>query len=182
LIENYDPRWPELFRREADRIRAGLGDRALRIEHTGSAPIPGLVAKPVIDILLVVADSSDEVNYAPEREAVGYILRFREPDWHEHRLFRGPDTEINLHIFSAGCPEIDRMLTFRDRLRADTADRDLYARTKLALAREQWADVQNYADAKTAVIEEILARAGTQGAPIVRTRSPGTAEAESEGL
>jgi GrpB-like predicted nucleotidyltransferase (UPF0157 family) len=172
-IENYDPHWPELFRREADRILTALGDRALRIEHTGSTSVPGLVAKPIIDILLVVADSADEVNYAPELEAAGYVLRFREPDWYEHRLFRGPDTEINLHILSEGCPEIDRILVFRDRLRTNAADRELYARTKLALAREQWDDVQNYADAKTTVIEEILARARTQ---------PGKAEAESEGL
>jgi GrpB-like predicted nucleotidyltransferase (UPF0157 family) len=101
-IENYDPNWPELFRREADRIRTGLGDRALRIEHTGSTSVPGFIAKPIIDILLVVADSADEASYAPELQAAGYSLRFREPDWYEHRLFRGPDTEINLHILSAG--------------------------------------------------------------------------------
>jgi GrpB-like predicted nucleotidyltransferase (UPF0157 family) len=161
-IENYDPNWPELFRREADRIRTGLGDRALRIEHTGSTSVPGLIAKPIIDILLVVADSADEASYAPELQAAGYSLRFREPDWYEHRLFRGPDTEINLHILSAGRPEIDRMLMFRDRLRANAADRDLYAQTKLALARQQWDRVQNYADAKTAVVEDILTRANTQ--------------------
>ena len=159
LIENYDPQWPELFRREADRIRNGLGERALRIEHTGSTSVQGLVAKPIIDILLVVADSADETNYAHQLEAVGYRLQFREPDWYEHRLFRGPDTEVNLHILSAGCPEIDRILMFREWLRANAADRDLYAQTKLALARRQWDEVQNYADAKTAVVEEILARA-----------------------
>jgi GrpB-like predicted nucleotidyltransferase (UPF0157 family) len=161
-IAEYDPRWPELFRREADRIRTALGDRALRIEHTGSTSVSGLVAKPIVDILLVVADSADESTYVPELEAAGYSLRFREPDWYEHRLFRGPDIEINLHILSARCPEIDRILLFRDQLHASTADRDLYARTKLALARQQWDQVQNYADAKTAVIEEILSRAGTQ--------------------
>ena len=160
-IAEYDPRWPELFRREADRIRTALGDRALRIEHTGSTSVPGLVAKPVVDILLVVADSADEATYAPDLESACYSLRFREPEWHEHRLFRRPDTEINLHILSAGCPEIDRILLFRDWLRTNAADRDLYARTKLALARQQWDLIQNYADAKTAVVEEILARAGT---------------------
>jgi len=159
LIVNYDPQWPELFRREADRIRAVLGSRALRIEHTGSTSVPGLVAKPIIDMLLVVTDSAEEEMYVPALEASGYVLRIRETDWHEHRMFTGPDTKVNLHVFSSGCPEIDRMLMFRDWLRRNAADQDLYARTKLALAQQEWKYVQNYADAKTVVIEEIMARA-----------------------
>ena len=160
LIADYDPRWPELFRREADRIQTVLGLRALRIEHTGSTSVPGLAAKPTIDILLVVANSADEDAYAAALEAAGYSLRIRETDWYEHRMFKGPDTEINLHVFSAGCPEINRVLMFRDRLRSNAVDRDLYARAKVALAQKEWKDVDDYADAKTVVIEEILARAG----------------------
>jgi GrpB-like predicted nucleotidyltransferase (UPF0157 family) len=156
-IVDYDPHWPEMFVREADRIRSTLGNRALRIEHAGSTSVPGLAAKPIVDLLLVVATSAEEDAYAPALEAAGYVLRIREPDWYEHRLFKGPDTDINLHVFSSGCPEIDRMLMFRDWLRANTADRDLYARTKLALVEKEWKHVQNYADAKTAVIEEIVA-------------------------
>jgi GrpB-like predicted nucleotidyltransferase (UPF0157 family) len=159
LIADYDPQWPELFGREADRIRAVLGDLALRIEHTGSTSVPGLIAKPIIDILLVVGDSADEDTYVPPLEAAGYSLRIREINWYEHRMFKGPDAEINLHVFSYGCPEIDRMLMFRDWLRNNAADRDLYARTKLALAQKEWEYVQNYADAKTVLIEEIIARA-----------------------
>jgi GrpB-like predicted nucleotidyltransferase (UPF0157 family) len=159
-IVNYDPRWPILFEREAGRIRAAVGERALRIEHAGSTSVPGLAAKPIIDILLAVADSADEAAYVPALEAAGYVLRIREADWHEHRMFKGPDTDINLHVFSRGCPEIDRTLRFRDWLRGQPDDRDLYARTKLELAAKEWKYVQNYADAKTAVIEEILARAG----------------------
>lgn len=162
-IVDYDPRWPELFRREAERIRTVLGQRALRIEHTGSTSVPGMVAKPIIDVLLVLTDSADEGAYVPDMEAAGYLLRIREPDWFEHRVFKGPDTDINLHVLSSGCPEIDRILKFRDRLRSNTADRDLYAGTKLVLAQKQWKYVQNYADAKTAVIEEILARAEESG-------------------
>ena len=136
-----------------------LSIRALRIEHAGSTSVPGLAAKPVIDIVLVVADSSDENAYAPALEPAGYVLRIREPNWHEHRLFKGPDTNINLHVFSAGCPEIERMLIFRDWLRSNAADRELYARNKRALAQKEWEDVQNYADAKSAVVQEILERA-----------------------
>ena len=158
-VVDYDPHWPELFCLEAARIRTALGERALQIEHTGSTSVPGLAAKPVIDIVLVVADSADESAYAPSLEAAGYALRIREPDWYQHRMFNGPETDLNLHVFSRGCPEVDRVLLFRNWLRDNAADRDLYARTKVALARMVWKDIQSYADAKTAVIEEILARA-----------------------
>ena len=110
-------------------------------------------------MLLVVVDSADEDAYVPSLEDAGYVLRIREPDWHEHRMLNGPGAKINLHVLSQGCPEIDRVLKFRERLRTNAADRDLYARTKLALAEKEWKYVQNYADAKTDVIEEILARA-----------------------
>jgi len=158
-LVDYDPRWPELFRREAKRIRAALGDGALRIEHTGSTAVPGLAAKPIVDIVLVVADSAGEESYVPALEAAGYVLRIREPGWYEHRLLKGPDTKVNLHVFSAGCAEIDRMLLFRDRLRADEGDRELYEHTKRALARKEWKFTQNYADAKAPIVEEIIARA-----------------------
>jgi GrpB-like predicted nucleotidyltransferase (UPF0157 family) len=95
VIADYDPRWPELFEREAGRIRAALGPRALRIEHAGSTAVPGLAAKHVIDVLLVVSNSADERAYLPMLEATGYTLRFREPDWSEHRMFNGPDTKTN---------------------------------------------------------------------------------------
>jgi GrpB-like predicted nucleotidyltransferase (UPF0157 family) len=136
-----------------------LGHRALRIEHAGSTAVPGLAAKPTIDIILAVAESAEEGAYVPNLQSAGYVLRIREPDWYEHRLFEGPGTDINLHVFSSGCPEIDRMLMFRDWLRSNAADRDRYARTKLELAQKDWNDVQDYADAKTSVVEEILGRA-----------------------
>jgi len=159
VIVDHDPEWAALFEREAARIRGALAERAVRVEHTGSTAVPNLAAKPVIDILLVVADSANETAYVPPLEAAGYRLRIREPDWHEHRMLFGPDTDINLHVFSAGCAEIDRMLTFRDWLRANAADRQLYERTKRTLAQKQWAFGQNYADAKSPVIDDIVARA-----------------------
>src|SRR5919199_1912063 len=158
-IVDYDPKWPRLFEREAERIQAALGDRVLSIEHVGSTSVPGLAAKPRIDVLLVVADSADESAYVPALEAAGYVLRIREPDWYEHRVFKGPDTDINLHVFSPGCPEIERVLLFRDWLRAHPADRELYARTKRELARQHWQYTQHYADAKSEVVEALIARA-----------------------
>src|SRR5207247_4664855 len=133
------------------RIRAALGDRVLQLEHIGSTAVPGLAAKPVIDMILVVANSADEPAYVPALEAAGYTLRGREPDWHEHRRFNGPDTPIGLHVFSQGSPEVDRHLAFRDRLRANPADRELYERTKREPAARRWKYVQNYADAKNDV-------------------------------
>jgi GrpB-like predicted nucleotidyltransferase (UPF0157 family) len=158
-LVDYNPAWPDLFVREAERIRAALGDRAVLIEHTGSTSVPELAAKPIIDITLAVPDSADEDAYVPALEAAGYVLRIREPNWYEHHVFKGPDTNVNLHVFSDGCPEIDRMLRFRDRIRENAADRDLYERTKRDLAAKDWKYVQDYADAKTTVIEEIVARA-----------------------
>jgi len=158
-LVDYNPQWPVLFARETERIRSALGSQALRIEHVGSTAVPGLAAKPIIDLLLEVVDSAREDEYAPALEAAGYVLRIREPNWYEHRMFKGPDADSNLHAFSSGCPEIDRMIVFRDWLRTNELDRDLYGRTKEALSQKDWTHVQNYADAKTAVVEEIMARA-----------------------
>jgi GrpB-like predicted nucleotidyltransferase (UPF0157 family) len=155
----YDPQWPALYAKEEARVRHGLGERALRIEHAGSTAVPGLIAKPIIDMVLVVADSADEARYVPALEAHGYVLRIREPHWLEHRLLKGPDTAVNLHVFSQGCPEIDRMLHFRDWLRTHADDRERYAEAKRELAKQDWAFTQNYADAKTEVVQEIMARA-----------------------
>ena len=164
-LRPYAPDWPRQYQREAERVTGVLGDRAVRLEHVGSTAIPGLAAKPIIDMLLVVADSSAEADYVPAMERAGYVLRIREPDWFEHRLFKGPGANINLHVFSAGCAEIDRMIDFREHLRADAADRELYDRTKLELAARRWNYVQEYADAKTEVVEAIIARAARAREP-----------------
>ncbi len=162
VLADSDPLWPRHFLTEADALRAALGERALAIEHVGSTSVPGLPAKPIIDMVLVVANSADEPAYVPDLEGAGYVLRIREPDWYEHRVFKGPRININLHVFSANSPEIARMLIFRDRLRENDADRELYANAKRALAQQDWKYVQNYADAKTAIVEEIIARAQTE--------------------
>lgn len=158
-IRDYDPSWPGLYAREAARIRSALGDRVVRLEHAGSTSVPGLPAKPLIDIVLEVPDSSDEPSYIPDLEAAGYVLRIRETDWFEHRLFKGPDTNVNLHTFSAGCAEVDKMLQFRDWLRTNDADRELYAKAKRELTARDWKHVQQYADAKTEVVTAIMERA-----------------------
>ena len=164
-VVDYDPEWPRLYRREAERVRAVLGERVVRLEHIGSTSVPGLAAKPIIDVLLVVPDPADEPAYVPDLEAAGYVLVFREPGWFEHRCFTGPDTDVNLHVYPPGCQEIERYLLFRDRLRASPEDRARYQRTKRELAERDWTYMQQYADAKSEVVEEIIARARRAQAP-----------------
>jgi GrpB-like predicted nucleotidyltransferase (UPF0157 family) len=162
-LAEYDPAWPAQFAVEADKIRGALGERALLLEHVGSTSVPGLAAKPILDILLVVANSADESAYVPALEQAGYVLRIREPNWYEHRLLRGIGPAVNLHVLSPDCAETERMLLMRDWLRTHPDDRELYERTKRQLALKTWRFVQNYADAKTAVVEDILARARAAG-------------------
>ena len=158
-IVDYDPEWPRLYEREATRVQSILGKRVLLSEHVGSTSVPGLAAKPKIDMLLVVANTADEPAYVPDMETAGYVLTIREPDWYEHRMFKGPGIDINLHVFSLGCTEIDLMLLFRNWLRSNKSDRLFYERTKRQLASNNWKYMQNYADAKTVVVNEILTRA-----------------------
>jgi GrpB-like predicted nucleotidyltransferase (UPF0157 family) len=155
----YDSAWPARFARLAAQIRGALGDKALLLEHVGSTSVPGLSAKPVIDLVLAVADTTDEAAYVPPLERERFVLRIREPAWFEHRLLKAPEVAGNLHVFSAGCEEIDRMLLFRDWLRAHDDDRQLYETTKRDLAARVWRHTQHYADAKAAVVKEILTRA-----------------------
>jgi GrpB-like predicted nucleotidyltransferase (UPF0157 family) len=158
-LVDYDPNWPILFEREGQRIRGALGSEVIDLQHTGSTSVPGLAAKPIVDMLLVVPNSAHEPAYLPALEAAGYRLVIREPDWFEHRVFKGPDTNVNLHVLSEGSPETVRILAFRDWLRTHDDDRQLYERTKRELADREWAYIQNYADAKSEVVEQILARA-----------------------
>ncbi|MDE3720786.1 GrpB family protein [Nocardiopsis sp. N85] len=163
-ISDYDPKWPYLFERESGRVHGALGDRVLLFEHVGSTSVPGLPAKPCVDLLLVVADSADEPAYLPDLEAVGYTLVIREPDWYEHRVLKGPGINLNLHVFSEGCSEGERMRRFRDHLIANPAARDRYVAVKRELAERTWERIQDYSDAKSGIIREILIEAGAPSA------------------
>lgn len=155
----YDPSWPAQYEGEAAKICAALGDAALVLEHVGSTSIPGLSAKPILDILLALANSGDEASYVPALTAQGYRLHLREPDWEQHRVMKGDAPFVNLHVFTIGSPEITRMLAFRDRCRTHPEELALYAKTKRALAGQVWRHVQHYANAKEEVVEAIIARA-----------------------
>ncbi len=156
LVE-YDTNWPVRYHELEDKIRDVLGDLVVLIEHVGSTSVPGLAAKPIIDIVLEVPDSEKETEYVPPLESIGFWLRIREQDWHKHRLLKLND--VNLHIFSAKCNETTRMMRFRNWLRSHPHERDHYEAKKRELAAQIWKYTQNYADAKTDVIEAMITRA-----------------------
>jgi GrpB-like predicted nucleotidyltransferase (UPF0157 family) len=159
VVVDYDPLWPKTFAHHARITERALGTTALSIEHVGSTSVPGLAAKKIVDIVVVVDDSSDESVYLSALVSASYVLRVREPEWHQHRMFRTSELDVHVHVFSRGCVEVERLLAFRDRLRVSADDRELYASTKRKLARQDWFDMNAYAQAKSEVIEEVLARA-----------------------
>ena len=160
-LKEYDPAWTTLYEVERQKINNALNMDGIVIEHVGSTSVPGLCAKPIIDILLLVKDSSDEGSYVPDLEKAGYAMRIREPDWHGHRMLKGTEPEVNLHVFSVGCDEARRMIDFRDWLRTHEDARNLYAETKRHLVRKKWKYLQDYADAKSEVVCEILKHIST---------------------
>lgn len=155
----YDSAWPSQFDYLAGLILSAISGAAILLEHVGSTSVPGLSAKPVIDMVLAVPNSADEPSYVPALEQVGFALKIREPGWFEHRLLKSTVIEGNLHVFSVGCEEIQRMVAFRDWLRTHDEDQRKYERAKRELAARTWKHIQDYADAKTAIVREILTRA-----------------------
>jgi GrpB-like predicted nucleotidyltransferase (UPF0157 family) len=160
-IVDPDPGWAALYARLAGEIRGALGERVLGIEHVGSTSVAGLPAKPVIDITMTVADSADEAAYLPELERLGYVLRVREPNWHEHRCLHLPQPRVNLHVFGSDDAELVRQVMFRDWLREHPADRELYAaakRSAAAVSNAAGETMMGYNQRKQAVVREILDR------------------------
>ena len=158
VLHEPDPHWPADAAAQIDRVRGALGERAQLAEHVGSTSVPGLAAKPVLDLVVAVADSTDENAYVPDLVELGYRFAHREPERFEHRLLRLDDPPVNLHVFGAGCPEVDEMIAFRDHLRTTPADRQRYEAEKRRLAAQEWQIVQDYADAKSPVVADIKSR------------------------
>lgn len=157
-----DPAWPDHYAELAARVRAALGTRVLALDHIGSTSVPGLAAKPVVDLDLVVADPADEESYVPALEATGFVLAIREPWWWEHRLLRADAPAANLHVFGPDSPAPWRDRVFRDWLRVCADDRELYAATKQEAARAALGageHVMQYNARKQAVVREIHHRA-----------------------
>ena len=164
-----DPEWPVVFQRLRARIEHVLGDRARSVLHVGSTSVPGLWAKPVIDIDLEVADSADEPAWLPDLEAEGFVLAVREPEWEEHRCLKLLDPNCNLHVWSPGASEPRRHLMFREWLMSHPEDRAAYAALKQQLAGQGFEDAMLYNNAKGALVYDIYERifAADPGAPHV---------------
>ena len=145
-----------IFEEHREKILAALGGGPRHVEHVGSTSVPGLLAKPIIDIQVSVADPEHEPSYLPPLQDAGYILRVREAG---HRMLRTPARDVHVHVCAVGSDWGRRQLLFRDWLRRSASDRALYTSTKAALAERSWPTVDHYADAKTPVIAEIMHRA-----------------------
>lgn len=166
VLLDHDPAWRETYAGHEDRIRRALGAAAVQVEHIGSTSVPGLAAKPIIDILVTVEDITAEEDHVDVLLDAGYELRVREPG---HRLVRTPDRDVHVHLLEVGDEAATDYLLFRDRLRTDPADRRLYEDTKRALVEQDWDDMNAYAEAKTDVVTAIRDRARRSAAGL----SPG---------
>ena len=162
VLCEYDETWPDTCASIAQRVRDALGFRVLALEHVGSTAVPGLVAKPIIDLDVIVADPDCEDEYVPALQKAGFVLRIREPWWYRHRMLRLQDPSANLHVWGLDSPEPLRHRIFRDWLRLDASDRSVYVSAKrdaLRTASELGEDVNGYNERKSRTLREIYARA-----------------------
>ena len=158
VIEDYDPAWPERFEAAASVVTAALGDLVVSIEHVGSTAVPGLAAKPIVDIDLTIDDTADETRFVPALATSGYRLLLREPWWYGHRMLISAEEDVHLHVWPTGAPEAVRHLLFRDWLRTHPSDRELYESAKRRIAVETASRPGDYSLTKSDVIDEIFAR------------------------
>ncbi|MET1051368.1 MAG: GrpB family protein [Mycetocola sp.] len=158
-LHDYDERWPIIYEEHRRTIVTALAATGVDVEHIGSTSVPGLAAKPIVDIVVAVGDITDEDDYLDALLSAGYELRVREPG---HRLVRTPGRDVHVHIYEKGDPAVDEYLLLRDRLRSNAEDRALYEATKRSLLQSRWDDMNAYADAKTGVIRAIKDRARAQ--------------------
>jgi GrpB-like predicted nucleotidyltransferase (UPF0157 family)/GNAT superfamily N-acetyltransferase len=160
----YNPAWPQMFEEEAEHIKQALGENCIAIHHIGSTSVPGLCAKPKIDIIVVVKSMEyiiqdlEKINYEYRGEFnIPLHLGFRK---------RPPLTNVNLHVFEEGNPEIELNLLFRNFLRTHPEARQEYAKLKLVLANQESsygitsAKVSTFNLGKDTFIKKILGQAG----------------------
>ena len=152
----YSPDWPKRFEKEKQKIQAALGRYVEYIDHIGSTAVPGLSAKPIIDIQVSVADPDDESKLLLQMQKQGYVLRVREKG---RRMFRTPELDVHIHVCKVSSDWERRHLLFRDWLRHDSADRKAYQKLKERLAKEDWRTMNHYAGAKSDLIREITSHA-----------------------
>jgi GrpB-like predicted nucleotidyltransferase (UPF0157 family) len=162
-----NPAWSQRFLDTKVRIEDALGSTTVAILHTGSTSIPGLPAKDIIDVDLVVKDIKDENSYVEALERAGFLFLLREADWHQHRFFvdegdRPGSYPINLHVFGPDCPEVEKHRIFREWLLKSPEDLQSYAMVKRECAAASEAageSMQEYTIRKDKVVREILNKA-----------------------
>jgi GrpB-like predicted nucleotidyltransferase (UPF0157 family) len=156
-LAEWTPRWAELFAEEAQRLRIALGNLAVAIEHYGSTSVPGLVAKPLLDILVGGPEATDAAPYRVALEPLGYDYA-AHAGVPEHLVFgRGTARTHLVHVVRYGGGAWHRALAFRDALRADAGLRERYAALKRDLAQQHGAERSHYTAAKSAFVEHVLA-------------------------
>jgi GrpB-like predicted nucleotidyltransferase (UPF0157 family) len=155
VLEDYDPAWADQYAAARSRLDQALPGQIIGIEHVGSTSVPGLAAKPVIDIDLLLADTAEEARYLPALEGIGYRLVLREPWWYGHRMLVSPTADVHLHVWPQDAPEPVRHRLFRDWLRSHPDDRDRYAAAKRSLAGQTADQPGDYSLAKNEVIDDI---------------------------
>lgn len=160
FVVPYDPEWPRLFSALGRKLRAALGDAALRIDHIGSTSVPGLDAKPVIDIQISVAAFEPEEAFAVPLENLGYVFRRSNPDLTKRYFREAPGTRrLHLHVRRAGSWAEQFALLYRDYMRAHPDELAPYAAVKYGLAEQYGEDRQGYTNAKGPALWEIMKRA-----------------------
>jgi GrpB-like predicted nucleotidyltransferase (UPF0157 family)/GNAT superfamily N-acetyltransferase len=165
----YDPNWPAMFEKEAKLIRQALGDNCIAIHHIGSTSVPGLSAKPVIDILPVVKDILAVDQRTSYMESLGYEAK-GENGMAFRRFFQKGTSERthHVHVYEEGDPEVDRYLKFRNWLRSHPEDAKAYASLKASLAQKFPQDILKYCFGKDEFVASIDAKDGFNGWRVVR--------------
>jgi GrpB-like predicted nucleotidyltransferase (UPF0157 family) len=160
----YSGRWPEMFRAERDGLLSRFGDAMLDVQHVGSTAVPGLVAKPIVDIAAAVQSICLVHNCVPSLEGLGYSY-FGDRDGHAVHFFaKGPEDRRTcyLHILEVANPRWASYLAFRDLLRSDAQARAEYEELKIELAKRNPSNRRAYTEAKSAFISGMLAAAEGQ--------------------
>ncbi|MDR3503580.1 MAG: bifunctional GrpB family protein/GNAT family N-acetyltransferase [Legionella sp.] len=169
----YDSHWPEQFTEEAQSIQKALGANCIEIHHIGSTAVPGLAAKPIIDMIPVVLDITQVDAMNPLMAALGYEVK-GESGMLFRRFFQKGDTQpsFNVHVFEQGSSEIERHVKFRDWMRAHPEDRDAYAQLKQDLAQLHPDDLSAYCFGKEDFVSRIDKRTGCFGLRVVKALTP----------
>ena len=162
VVVPHDSRWADLFELAAAEISRTLRTSVLAVHHVGSTSVPGLCAKPVLDLLVSVPDLERALELVPALESLGYEYRPEEdiPDRHYFRRGHGATRTHHLSLAEPDSRHHRVTLAFRDALRADPAVRAAYAELKIALARRHPRDRAAYLEGKAGFINQVLAAAG----------------------